>query len=439
MSTKSTIRGKTLKNFLSLSLVQFANYVLPVITLPIISRIIGPEKFGVINYIYAFIGYFVLFISYGFDFYGTRYVANNQFSKESINKVFSTILYCRVLLLLATSILFFVCVSFIPQLRSEKLASLLSFLLCIGYALNTNWVYNGMQDARNIGIFNFVSKLLFSVLIIILIKTQSDYIYHPLSTSIAQILVSLVSLWYAIKKYKLSFVAVSFKEIQLLLKENGTLSLTSWITSLAVTSNIVVAGSMASAHDVGVYTSALRIITILQSLYAVPLNTVLFPLVSKSFSEDLRKGYEVLRKILPIIAIASIMFSVVTFLMADLVINKFYGSQFVGGVSLLRILSIVLFFSTLNNTFGMQVLLNIKRDKVYLKFISIGFVLNIVLIVALSNLFGITGAAYAWPLSEFVMFSIFIFYFLHNNIPLISQKYFTPSFIGKTIVEFIKK
>ena len=61
-----------LKNVFSLGVVQLCNYVFPFITVPIVSRIIGPDKFGVINFAAVFMTYFTLLINFGFDLSATR-------------------------------------------------------------------------------------------------------------------------------------------------------------------------------------------------------------------------------------------------------------------------------------------------------------------------------------------------------------------------------
>lgn len=55
-----------------------ANYVFPLITIPIVARIFGPEKLGLINYIAAIVGYFSLVVSYSFNFTGVRRVTREK-------------------------------------------------------------------------------------------------------------------------------------------------------------------------------------------------------------------------------------------------------------------------------------------------------------------------------------------------------------------------
>src|SRR3569832_713296 len=86
------------KNVLSLTLVQIANYVFPVISVPIISRIIGPGKFGLLNFAGAFVLYFVLLVAYGFDYTATRKISRDPDNEQNRNTVFSEVFYTQCLL-----------------------------------------------------------------------------------------------------------------------------------------------------------------------------------------------------------------------------------------------------------------------------------------------------------------------------------------------------
>ena len=67
-----------LENFFSLSILQSANYLLPLVTLPYLTRVIGVELFGEFAVAAAIIIYFQTFVSFGFDYTATRNIAKVQ-------------------------------------------------------------------------------------------------------------------------------------------------------------------------------------------------------------------------------------------------------------------------------------------------------------------------------------------------------------------------
>lgn len=437
MSTRGTGK-RTLINFFSSSALQLGNYVLPMITLPIISRIIGPEKYGIINYAYAFVGYFVLFINAGFDLYGTRKIIAYNGNKTAINGLFSRILLAKTFLLCISSIAFAICIYSIPQLRADISVSLFTFLLCIGWVFNPSWFYNGVQDSRKYAMFSFTSKLLFSIAVILVIQHQKDYIYQPLLMGGAHVLISGVSLLYALRRYDIKLKLMPWERIKRTIKENKHLAVIWWLTNQSSSTNIIIAGFFLSSLSLGVFSSSLRIIIIIQTIIAMPMNIVLFPYIGEAFVSSHQDGMTRANKAFPyIFMIASGMF-LATFLLAEPIILLFYGSQFHGAVSLLRISSAVLFFSTLNTAFGQQVLLNLKSEKVYLKFIISSFFLNICLLLSLSALFGVTGAAVAWALSEAIIFAGYFVYFNKHKINIPLKQYFTATYLLNNVSNLFK-
>ncbi|CAN5120867.1 flippase [soil metagenome] len=438
MSQHSGSRKKTLVNFFSVALLQAGNYVLPMITLPIISRIIGPEKYGIINYCFAFVGYFVLFINAGFDFYGTRMITANRGDKKKINNLFSSIIISKIYLLIISIIIFAACIFFIPQLEHEKTTAAFTFLICIGWVINPSWLYNGMQDSRKYAVFSFISKLAFSIAVILVVRHRDDYIYHPLITSVAHVLVSLVSFFYAMKKYNVTLQPVKWLQIKTTLKDNRHLSIIWWITNQALSTNIVIAGLLLTTMDLGYYSAALRLIIIIQSIVSMPLNTVLFPYIGEAFIQGYENGISRIHKAFPYICYIAVGITVGTFLFAKPVILIFYGNKFYESILLLKISSLVLLFNTINSAFGQQIMLNLKKDTAYVKFILTGLVINILLLFIITKSYSTPGAAFAWPLSELVVLIGYVIYFKSNKIKIFNISYYSPKFIYNNMWSMIK-
>ncbi|HEX6915882.1 MAG TPA: oligosaccharide flippase family protein [Chitinophagaceae bacterium] len=438
MNAAGSGRKRTLVNFLSLSILQIGNYALPMITLPIISRIIGPEKYGAVNYAFAFAGYFILFINAGFDLYGTRQIMSYKGDQEKIRELFSRITYAKMLLCLVSSIVFVACLFSIEQLRAEILVNVFTYLMCLGWVFNPSWLYNGMQDSRRYAVFSFVSKLLFSVAVVLVVTERSDYIYHPLITSIAHLLVSGVSFVYAMRKYRLSLVPVSFRNILQTLRENRTLSLIWWITNQSSSTGIIVAGFILSTTDVGLYAAALRLVIIVQSILSMPLNTVLFPYIGEAFAEGYGKGIERVNKTLPYLVMLSLAMAGGTFILSGPLIYLFFGHEFGQSVMVLELLSVALLFSTVNTALGQQVMLHLKKDAAQIRFLLGGLLLNILLLVVFTSNWGITGAAVAWPLSEMVVFAAYLLYLRNQRVHVFEYSYYRPAYLFSNFMQMLR-
>ena len=88
------LKNKVVKNGISLYVLQIFNTVIPLITLPYITRILGAEQYGVFSKMLNYITYLQVFVEYGFTLTGASKIslANSQ---AEIDKIYSNILICK--------------------------------------------------------------------------------------------------------------------------------------------------------------------------------------------------------------------------------------------------------------------------------------------------------------------------------------------------------
>ena len=283
-------KNKLSKSFFSLSLVQIANNVLPLITVPYISRIFGPEKFGIINFAASFVAYFVLFISYGFDLSATRKISQDPTNKEHRSLVFCEVLYAQTILFLFSVVVFGILLFAMPQFHDNKQVVIYSFLICVSALFTQNWLFMAMQDLSKVALFNFISKLLFTFLIFFVVKKNSDYIYQPLLIGIIQIAVALLSFFWAVNRYAIKLIKVPIIRCFAYLWEEKTIFLSLVVGSLYTNSNMFILGVYQGNVEVGYYAAGLRFISIIQTILSTPLSQALYPFIGKAFGESKEKG-----------------------------------------------------------------------------------------------------------------------------------------------------
>ncbi len=126
-------------NFTSLSVLQAANYLFPLIILPYVVRVLGPGKYGLINFALAFIAYFNLISEYGFNLSGTKAISLVRDSKKELSRTFSVILFIKIVLSVFSFLLLLVIVYSIPFFNNNWEIYLLSFGMVIGWILFPGW------------------------------------------------------------------------------------------------------------------------------------------------------------------------------------------------------------------------------------------------------------------------------------------------------------
>jgi len=139
---------KVIINIFNFFLYQITNYLVPLITIPYIIQKVGPEKFGILSFIQAFIYYFFIIVDYGIEISGVRKIAKARDSGEEINLLFNTFMLLRMLLMVACFILLIFFMWLIPEIRTYYLIYLFSFGIIPAQILMTTWFYTGMEEIQ---------------------------------------------------------------------------------------------------------------------------------------------------------------------------------------------------------------------------------------------------------------------------------------------------
>ncbi|OIN57791.1 flippase [Arsenicibacter rosenii] len=419
MSDKKTI----IQNIAWTGGVQVANLVLPLLTLPIIARIVGPEKLGVINYAAAIVAYFTLVVNYSFDLTATRQVAQYQHDPVKINQLFSTVLYTKLLLFLVSTAGFFAVYWLMPGFRADGRVALFSYLITIAYVITPNWLFQGMQHMRQLALFNLLSKVIFTVVILLLVRQETDYFWQPLAMSVAQVVVGIGAFVYALVRYHIRLGGWDWPSVRESLWEGKTVFMTQVTMNLYTTTSIVILGIFQNAEQVGQYTAANRLIGVAQALLFYPINNTLFPYIGAAFGRSQAEGVEVVRRLIPFSFAFAFVYSVSIFVMSPLVIYVIYGEQFEPAVLVLRILAFQPFIVNCNSFFGIQTMINLKMDAAFFRVTCLAAVVGVTLNAAMANWFGYIGTAFSLVFMELFICTCLYISLKRASISLLDGRY----------------
>ncbi len=153
------------RNIVSLYVLQFGNYVLPLITVPYLVRVLGPEKFGLVAFGQGLMAYFSLVVNYGFDWSATRKIAVQQDDPESVNRTAANVWGAKALLCSACALILLALVLSVPRLSEISLLMLILYGSVIGNVLFPVWLFQGMERMTAISITNLAVRTLGAVTI----------------------------------------------------------------------------------------------------------------------------------------------------------------------------------------------------------------------------------------------------------------------------------
>ncbi|WP_291103369.1 MULTISPECIES: flippase [unclassified Flavobacterium] len=403
-------KNKTLlKNITSLGLVQVVNYIFPLITIPYVSRIIGPEGFGEINYITAFVSYFILLISYGFDFTATRKIAVDPDNLEMRSKVFSEVTSARILLFIISMAAFMICIGVLPLLKGNLMLSSILFLNVISVLLTPQYVFQGLQKLPILSLVTILKGIINTSLIFLFVTKKDDLLLYAGIGVFSNFLISLISILYVLFVIKIKFSFYSIKHSLNILNEVRLVFFSSIVFSLYTTTNIIVLGLFSEAKTIGYYTTAVSFIMIVQGVVNIPLSSSLYPYIGRAFSESQENGIIKLRKIAPIIFYFTAAVCLGILILAPFVIFLIYGKSFEGSIITVQILSFLPLISAMSNLMGIQTMLNLNMDNLFLKITSIAACFSIALNLLLCHYFSYIGTTISYLFTELLIcFSFYV-------------------------------
>lgn len=185
------------KNYLVNTLYQLLLVIMPLLTLPYLSRVIGAEGIGVYSFNNSIISYFMLFAVLGTGIYGQREIAYHQDDKDKASKIFWEIQTLRTVSTIISVIFLLIFVFFFGR---EKIILLILVPSLLNVLFDISWFWNGLEQFAFMTKRFIVLKLLYLISVFIFVKKAQDvYLYIALEVCFS--LFSNLSLWPHLRKY----------------------------------------------------------------------------------------------------------------------------------------------------------------------------------------------------------------------------------------------
>jgi PST family polysaccharide transporter len=406
---KSDTRKRLIENFLSLSVLQIANYILPLITLPYLVRVLGPEKFGLIAFSQAFIGYFMILTDYGFNLSATRDISINREDREKVSEIFSSVMIIKLALMIISLILMTVILFSFEKFRKDWIIYYLTFGMIVGQVLFPVWFFQGMEKMKYITFLNILAKVIFTVAIFVFVKEASDYLYVPLLNSLGFIIAGILGLWIVFRDFGISFKFASLEELKRQLKEGWYVFISTISINFYKNNAILILGLFTNNKIVGYFIIAKKLVDMLNNIAGVISQTI-YPYVSKQINTDYKKTMQFLKKVGLLIAFYTFVFGVILFIFSSTVIYIISGDYFNESILCLKLMAFVPMFIGVNVP-AVQILLGKGLDKNFSKVLLIGAILDIILNFLIVPIFSYIGSCIS-----VIVVELFVTIFLYIEI-----------------------
>ena len=331
---------KTLyKNIVSLGVLQVANYLIPFLVLPIISRILGASLFGSVSYAQNIITYLTLLINYGFEYSATRQISIAREDKAKTDAIFWSVIAAKGMLLILSFAILAVLPFCMERVACDPKLYIYTALVNIGIVFFPTWYLQGVQQMDKMAWANFFTKLLGAVLVLSLVREASAYRLYPLLMSASSILIGIGAMIYVIRHFGISRPVLSRQTLREVMQAGAPIFLNNVFVALYTTANMTILGMYAADDVIGYFSGAQRLIQALNMVVVMPVSMAVFPEISRRFAQSKAQGAKFLKQVLLLAGAAAAVVSLITFLCAPLMIRIMYGAGFAPSIELLKWLS----------------------------------------------------------------------------------------------------
>lgn len=387
--------SRLLENIFSMVTLRAMEYIISFALVPYLLRVLGPAQYGAITFMQGIIGYFNLCITYGFNMTAPRNIA--QAEKKDIPLLFSTYLWCMVLLWVIVTILFFIGYILLKSILPIHLDLPLFgavYTSIIGLVIFPIWYFQGIQQMRYITILNMIGRISTMILIFILVKSPEDYVLAAFLQSCTSMFAGILC-WKVIHDMTPGILHKPvWKEMKEAYKEGWQIFLSTLAINLYTTSDVVILGVFTDNTIVGYYSGADKLIKCIKKGVGA-VNDAVYPYISKVMKESYERGIHFLRKQLLVYTICGSIGGITLYILSPWAIPILLGRQYIPSIGPLQIMAFVPLVVAMSNVMGYETMLPLGMEKIYSKILIAASVFNLVIIYPLISWDGANGTALA--------------------------------------------
>lgn len=395
-------RRRLLGNMASLFTLQGANYALPLVTLPYLVRVLGPEKFGIIAFAQAFIQYFVVATDYGFNLSATRDVAVYREDSQKLGEIIGAVMAIKIALATAGASLLALLILLVPTFRQHWPLYAVVYLTVVGATFFPGWLFQGLERMRDITRMNIAARLLTTAAIFILIHNPNDYIVAAAIQSIPALLAAIPA-WIVLRNMRDDiWQRPSLKIIQRQIKGGWHLFLSSAAINIYTSSNTVVLGLLTNPIQVGYYSVANKIGGAILGLYQ-PINQTIYPHISQLSAVSREQAISFINNIYYKYVVSGAAITILVYFFSRQLVVIIAGMHYMDSIPILETFAFLPFILSFGHIYGGLTMLPLGMNRAFSRVVVTSMLIDLISIYPLVQIYNAEGAAMATILAEIVV------------------------------------
>lgn len=391
--------NRIVKNTASLYAMNIAKMILPLITLPYLTRVLSKDCYGVVSYVKATMQYMQLIIDFGFLLSGTKDIVQSRDNPQQLSREVSSVFNAKLLLGLLSGGVLLVLTLFIDILRENIAYTMLSFVPVFLTCFLFDYLFQGIEQMHVITIRFVAMKTISTVMTFVLVHSNADVLLIPVLDIIGT-LVAIVLVFVELNKLNIRLQFTALREIVSKIKDSAVYFASDIATTAFGALNTLLIGIYITEAEVANWSLCMQLVTAVQSMYS-PIVSGIYPEMIKS------RNINVVRRVLKIFVPLITCGCVFTLIVAKYALLIVGGKQYMDEEWLLRSFVPVMFFGFLSMVYGWPTLGAIGKTKETSATTICAAVIQVVglVVMILINQFTLINIALLRGLTEIILFA----------------------------------
>jgi PST family polysaccharide transporter len=291
---------------LSLVVLHGVNYIIPLFTYPFLFRILGAERFGLVNFALSFMQYFIILTDFGFNLSAVKKISENRDNQEIVQRTYNNVMYAKIILMILSFVTLLFLIWFNNKFSGDVVLFLLAYTTVIGNSIFPIWFFQGMEKMKFITVINVVTKIIAFLPMFYIIRESSQFDIVPAFYGLGYLIAGFAGMFVIKHNFKINLIRPNIRDIFNELKDSFFYFISRISLSIYTVTNVVVIGFALSDVAVGYYSAAEKIYIAITGIYA-PFIWALYPYMSRTKNLRILKKLLLISSLLNAIMIVGIM------------------------------------------------------------------------------------------------------------------------------------
>ena len=371
------------KNAFFKLLLNLFNVIVPIIIGSYVARKLGSDLLGTVNFAQSINGYFYIFASFGIYNYGLREISRKRENEKEVRQTFTSLFIFTIITNTLIGITYIIFVS--AKYRGQDVATaamILSgiFLFNIFY---TEWVNEGLENYDFISIKTICVRIAYLILLFIMVKEAKDWKNYVFLLVFSIAANNVLSFIHIKRRIKFDFSNIELKKH---IKPMFFVVILSNANILYTQLDRIMLGEYVNKSSVSYYVMAQNVITIVNSI-ALTIITVSLPRLSNYISNNKEEQYIYLvNKLAKYLFYFLFPMSIGIAVLGKEIMPFYGGNDYISAGPVLMVFGVYMITMGYEYILSNQVLYLKKKEKIQVRLLFIGGVINLVLNYSLVKL-----------------------------------------------------